>query len=349
MTTELFCNFCSCMHTTNAFLGNHTIDANQKSFITIIKDWEYPRNHQLLVCDMSHTVVNNRYSNRTSRKATLPTVYTITITAVKVIVVLLALLVFIVLGALPIWAIESKANNTNVGVNNNKTANSTSSSDTWTYGNSVYFSVVTLTTIGYGDMVPKTLGGRVYVEIFAMFGLGLTGSLIAFVGSATLQNTHLLLLWIAINVKKLRRALRLQREPPPPLINVTTKHDLFLLLSKNEKRVFKFFGAKIVQAFLLYVLIWIYILTGSAIFSAVEDWSFSDAHWFCFVTLTTIGYGDLVPVTVGGRVLFCVYAIMGLGILASFFGLVGAAVIEYGKLGVEDVWHWINARFFHKK
>lgn len=38
---------------------------------------------------------------------------------------------------------------------------------------SLYFSVVSLTTVGYGDIVPKTLPGKVFVIFYLMVGVGI--------------------------------------------------------------------------------------------------------------------------------------------------------------------------------
>ncbi|GAA2354714.1 hypothetical protein Cme02nite_47930 [Catellatospora methionotrophica] len=56
--------------------------------------------------------------------------------------------------------------------------------------------------------------------------------------------------------------------------------------------------------------------------------TFGDAIWWATVTLTTVGYGDIVPITTAGRVdataiMFMGVALLGLlaGSLANFFGL----------------------------
>ena len=46
------------------------------------------------------------------------------------------------------------------------------------------------------------------------------------------------------------------------------------------------------------------------------------AMWWAIETLTTVGYGDMVPVTPAGRVLGGVVAIVGIGTLALFSGLI---------------------------
>lgn len=50
--------------------------------------------------------------------------------------------------------------------------------------------------------------------------------------------------------------------------------------------------------------------------------------WWGIITLTTIGYGDLAPVTAGGRVLGGCIAILGIGMFALPAGLLGAAFVE---------------------
>jgi voltage-gated potassium channel len=52
------------------------------------------------------------------------------------------------------------------------------------------------------------------------------------------------------------------------------------------------------------------------------------AMWWSIVTLTTVGYGDTVPITELGRVLGALVAIAGIGLYALPTGILGAAFVQ---------------------
>ena len=39
----------------------------------------------------------------------------------------------------------------------------------------------------------------------------------------------------------------------------------------------------------------LFFALGALLFTAWEDWTFFEAFYFCFITSTTIGFGDLTP------------------------------------------------------
>jgi hypothetical protein len=50
----------------------------------------------------------------------------------------------------------------------------------WSVLDSVYFSVITLTTVGYGDFSPETTAGKVFTIVYVLIGLGI---LVSFLGA----------------------------------------------------------------------------------------------------------------------------------------------------------------------
>lgn len=54
--------------------------------------------------------------------------------------------------------------------------------------------------------------------------------------------------------------------------------------------------------------------------------SLFDALWWAISTLTTVGYGDVYPITAGGRAFTAVILVLGLGIVAVPAGLVASAL-----------------------
>ncbi|KAM7315335.1 TWiK family of potassium channels protein 7 [Ixodes scapularis] len=79
-----------------------------------------------------------------------------------------------------------------------------------------------------------------------------------------------------------------------------------------------------------------YICGGAVLFSIWEDWNYLDGSYFCFVTLSTIGFGDLVPgdtvVSDSGsqeKLVICsLYLLVGLALIAMCFNLVQEEVVH---------------------
>ncbi|MBC8549492.1 MAG: NAD-binding protein [Candidatus Brocadiales bacterium] len=65
-----------------------------------------------------------------------------------------------------------------------------------------------------------------------------------------------------------------------------------------------------------------------------------DSFWWSFVTITTVGYGDITPSTIGGRIIGVVVMVFGIGILGMFTATIASAFVDTklkeGK-GVKDV------------
>jgi len=95
----------------------------------------------------------------------------------------------------------------------------------------------------------------------------------------------------------------------------------------------------------------LYFMASVVVFMLVEDFDFTTAVYFCTVTITTVGYGDVTPRTDAGMVIFVVYILLGLclvgfglGILCSSASSMWDSVEKMCRWGVVDKFIGLTAR-----
>ena len=94
----------------------------------------------------------------------------------------------------------------------------------------------------------------------------------------------------------------------------------------------------------VFALVFVYIALGAFLFSIWENWNIIDGAYFCFTTLTTIGFGDFVPGTARfnefewnsghGHYKFMAcsgYMLFGLAMIAMCFNLVQEEAVDRCK------------------
>ncbi len=59
-----------------------------------------------------------------------------------------------------------------------------------------------------------------------------------------------------------------------------------------------------------------------------EDRPFPDALWWAIVTLTTVGFGDISPTSLGGRLIGVVLMFFGIGVLGMFTATIAGVFVE---------------------
>ena len=128
-----------------------------------------------------------------------------------------------------------------------------------------------------------------------------------------LENIFDLLAILPLNaiftVFRLGRIFRLARLTK--LLKLTRLLRVVGLTGKLEKKVGKLLRTNGLL-YILYLNSFI-VLVGSSILSVVEEKSFSDSLWWALVTVTTVGYGDIVPSSIFGKWLAVLLMLVGIG------------------------------------
>lgn len=83
--------------------------------------------------------------------------------------------------------------------------------------------------------------------------------------------------------------------------------------------------------FLTSFFCFIFLAAGLLLWLEPDFTSYSDSLWYSFVTVTTVGYGDLLVTTTFGRIISIILAIYGILFLGSLSGLVVSYYTEVSK------------------
>ena len=70
------------------------------------------------------------------------------------------------------------------------------------------------------------------------------------------------------------------------------------------------------------IIVAVHLMFGTVSFSLLEGWSLRDALYFSVQTLSTVGYGDLVPSHPASKLLCCVYILIGVSLISASLGAV---------------------------
>ncbi|VDN55678.1 unnamed protein product [Dracunculus medinensis] len=156
---------------------------------------------------------------------------------------------------------------------------------------------------GYGNVTPKTNHGRIFVIIYGLIGIPLSMLAIANLGkflSAFLKR------WTKSAVKNFRNFFetgrkRFRSKEKQALVNYNDIHDVNV--------------GSWLDAIVLLSAFFLYLIVGSVLIAAYEkEMDFFGAIYFNFVSLTTIGLGDLIPKNENYLAFTIIYCIVGLSL-----------------------------------
>jgi len=183
----------------------------------------------------------------------------------------------------------------------------------WDFIDSFYFVAVTISTVGYGD---ETF--RLHDDVDKLFG-----AMYVFVG--------VVIIGVALGV--VVEALEAKAEERIQQLHDSYHHGD---LDVGDAPTFNLKAERwrVIRDILWsFTLIGITLAIGTAVMMLLErDWSTSDAFYFCMITVTTVGYGDLLPTNSSAKLFVTFYILFGFSVLAQSLSAVGAVPFRIRQL-----------------
>lgn len=176
----------------------------------------------------------------------------------------------------------------------NQRGNSMEDLEQWTVLGTMFFLTHLGTTIGYGNSHPLTSWGQLATIFFGLMGIPIMGYILAQLARLDLQVSVLILEKVCCT-----------------RVNTVNQHMV-----------------------VLWCLLCIFLFGGALIYSYLEPWTYLEALYFCFITLSTVGFGDYLPNSSASKAFSIFYMFFGLGVCASIIAVLTGLVAE-GHEGVD--------------
>ncbi|XP_029159211.1 TWiK family of potassium channels protein 18 [Nylanderia fulva] len=231
----------------------------------------------------------------------------------------------------------------------------------WTFAGAFLYSLTVITTIGYGNICPRTKWGKVVTIVYAIIGMPLFLLYLSNIGDILARSFK----WTYARCclcKCRRRPRELTTEASSEVPNgddPAAKEDDWQMVNTHGGEVDtssleetsprddegddegddgsdSYDPQHVTVPLTLCLAIMVgYIWGGAVLFSKWEDWDMLEGSYFCFVSLSTIGFGDYVP---GDKIysgkglelsfIFCsMYLMLGMALIAMCFNLMQEEVM----------------------
>jgi len=236
----------------------------------------------------------------------------------------------------------------------------------WDIFDSLYFLVIALSTVGYGDFVPHTEREKIFTSFFLIVGFCMFGAFITMQVSAVASHTeHMAKARSLRNARNmnaskssnflLSRLARLSRDVFRTMSTTRSTTNLSTLGTINENDeveeerrlgltgqresttssggggggttanmkayLLSSYDQDLVevrnQAYRNALIAVVIVLVGMGCMMGIESWTSTTAFYWACQTITTVGFGDVVPKSTGGRTFAMLFVLGGCGFLAK--------------------------------
>ncbi|KAM5584488.1 hypothetical protein ABKV19_004053 [Rosa sericea] len=156
----------------------------------------------------------------------------------------------------------------------------------------VYFCIVTMTTLGYGDLVPDSTLAKLLACAFVFTGMALIGLILSKAADYLVEKQEILLI----------KALHVRQK--------FGQTDVLKEVETNSMRY---------KCIIVFILLLVLMISGTIFLATVEKLDLVDAFYCVCCTITSLGYGDKSFSTEAGRVFAVFWILSSTTCLAQFF------------------------------
>jgi len=164
----------------------------------------------------------------------------------------------------------------------------------FTFTDCTYFLMVTLMTVGYGEIVPANQAARLFMSVFVFFGISIVCVSLIEVANWFIEKREAVLKKTRAEVVRKAANDVKKGTAPPALAPPSHFSPIALANSIMEKWPIIPLILNLVVYAVVFGLLFRYI-------EADQHWTVWDGIYFTIITGSTVGYGDVVPKSVGGR------------------------------------------------
>jgi len=198
----------------------------------------------------------------------------------------------------------------------------------WNVVDSMYFTVATFTTVGYGDIVPMNDGQRAFTLFFVILGTFLAAGIFFGYLFHHMYNSF-------EEISKEAKAMtsdyfinRLDHAQPDEGGNVS----MIMMVQQDEEP----FWTELCRTFTKTVPLLCALIVPPLIMGYYEDWNVLSSFYYTVATATTVGYGDIAPKNTWMRLIAVFYLPICIYVMARTFAKLTAVYLRHKARAAEQ-------------
>ena len=194
-----------------------------------------------------------------------------------------------------------------------------------TYGTALFFTVVSVLTIGLGDIAPSSVASRIMILVYSFSGVIILGLIIVMTRGIIQSSSGPIFFFYSVENQR-SKLYEQQLHNPDYCLSDEGAFDAIKSIRKRSRKRQR--RNSIFITLLTFVL---FTVLGSLVLYFAERWDYFECLYFCLLSVITIGYGDLSPTTGCGRAFYVVWCLAAVPLMTVLISTVGDSLYEMSK------------------